>query len=260
MPNDKKPDKEIIEKIKKLLALAQSSNENEAQLAAQHAQSLMIKYNVDETKLNLGSTISKLFRSSTEKYLRVWEVSLLTTLARYNFCYAVSGPGDSLQRFVTDIDPDTMENEAPENAKCAVVFGREMNIVALGCMFNYLSGACERLSMQAIKDNRVEGRAEKRRYKNSYIVGFIHSLQTKLKDAATKGQADWLASGSNKNYLTVTDQSNKENKELANSLGLRSKLTGGPSVTNGSALESGMRDGQAVGLNKQFAPIMIGDK
>lgn len=42
----------IIEKIKKLLRLAKSSNEHEAALAAARAQELLAKYNLDETELS----------------------------------------------------------------------------------------------------------------------------------------------------------------------------------------------------------------
>lgn len=41
----------IIEKIKKLMRLAKSSNEHEAALAAARAQELLSKYNLDETEL-----------------------------------------------------------------------------------------------------------------------------------------------------------------------------------------------------------------
>lgn len=40
------PDEKVLDKIKKLLALANSSNEHEASLAAQRAQKLLLKYNL----------------------------------------------------------------------------------------------------------------------------------------------------------------------------------------------------------------------
>lgn len=42
----------IVDKIKKLLALANSSNENEAQLASTKAQELMMKYNLELSKID----------------------------------------------------------------------------------------------------------------------------------------------------------------------------------------------------------------
>lgn len=47
--NDKR--EQIIDKIKKLLRLAKSSNEHEAALAAARAQEMLSKYNLDETEL-----------------------------------------------------------------------------------------------------------------------------------------------------------------------------------------------------------------
>jgi len=45
-------DENIIKKVQKLLALATSDNENESQVAAQKAQELIAKYNIDQQLLN----------------------------------------------------------------------------------------------------------------------------------------------------------------------------------------------------------------
>ena len=51
---------ELIEKIKKLLALSDSSNPNEAAIALLRAQKLMEKYKIESAELNLGNDIGEI--------------------------------------------------------------------------------------------------------------------------------------------------------------------------------------------------------
>lgn len=54
----------IVEKIKKLLALASSPNENEAQLAMERAQSLMAEYCIQENQFFDRNSLNVTFRES----------------------------------------------------------------------------------------------------------------------------------------------------------------------------------------------------
>src|SRR5258708_6586748 len=54
MTNTMYSQEQIIEKIRGLLALAKSSNPNEAALAAQRATALMQKYNLDQAQVDLS--------------------------------------------------------------------------------------------------------------------------------------------------------------------------------------------------------------
>jgi ribosomal protein L17 len=57
--------KEVIKKVQKLLALAQSDNENEARLALQKAQELQAKYNIVFDQLDIEDESQKVIE---EKY------------------------------------------------------------------------------------------------------------------------------------------------------------------------------------------------
>jgi hypothetical protein len=57
---------DIIEKIQKLLALATSDNENEAQMAAKRAQELLLKYNLKLTDVELEEGEEKYTREFSE--------------------------------------------------------------------------------------------------------------------------------------------------------------------------------------------------
>ena len=68
--------KEVIKKVQKLLALAQSDNENEARLALQKAQELQAKYNIVFDQLDVEDESQKVIE---EKYdapdtesLQIW--------------------------------------------------------------------------------------------------------------------------------------------------------------------------------------------
>jgi len=82
----------ILQKIKKLLALAGNNpNEAEASLAAQKAQELMTKYNVEasQVSLNLSESTSDAYgRADVDRSLKlvVWKAQLLQAIARATFC------------------------------------------------------------------------------------------------------------------------------------------------------------------------------
>lgn len=86
---------DIISKIQKLLALSESSNENEAINAMAHARNLLEKYNIEENDV-LGrrknqndfiiSTMDYTARSNKLKY---WEARLLSVIAPAFFCVGV---------------------------------------------------------------------------------------------------------------------------------------------------------------------------
>ncbi len=67
--------KDIIERIQKLLALATSSNEHEAQIAASKAQELLVKYNL--TEATVESYEADYTREDGEVYRRVAKVEWL---------------------------------------------------------------------------------------------------------------------------------------------------------------------------------------
>lgn len=84
----------IKEKIKKLLALAASSNKNEAELAFAMAQKLMDEHRISEIELEIsGEKLpEKIIQDNVpllEGMIREWKLSLISVLAKFNNCKVV---------------------------------------------------------------------------------------------------------------------------------------------------------------------------
>lgn len=89
-------DEAILSKIKKLLALATSDNVNEAAVASEKAQTLLIAHNVSEEELNEFSLeknekVIQIRTPGKAKYNRVaWSIALANVVASANLCKLLS--------------------------------------------------------------------------------------------------------------------------------------------------------------------------
>lgn len=87
---------QVLNKIKKLLALTQSPNENEAAVAAAKAQELMMQYKismaevvkfgkVDDTPIQQESVLMDFAKTEGQ-----WQIYLINNVAQWNFCTAIT--------------------------------------------------------------------------------------------------------------------------------------------------------------------------
>lgn len=87
----------IVSKIKKLMALSKSSNENEAASAAAKAQELLLKYNIELSEIQDTTVETKLTKEFLELFGRnevTWKKHLAHGVANANLCKGVgSGNG-----------------------------------------------------------------------------------------------------------------------------------------------------------------------
>lgn len=88
--------KKALEKIKKCLRLAASSNPHEAAAAMRQARALMEKYQVGETDVLMADVQEVTARSNSKVNPTQWEANLAGTVARAYSCRIVfiAGPGN----------------------------------------------------------------------------------------------------------------------------------------------------------------------
>lgn len=83
----------IKTKIQKLLALASSPNEHEAQRAMEMANALLLKYNLDMSELPEAKDdreiVEETFELGTSAFQ--WKIQLAVAIARHNFCEVLLG-------------------------------------------------------------------------------------------------------------------------------------------------------------------------
>ncbi|WP_032913546.1 DUF2786 domain-containing protein [Leptospira santarosai] len=141
----------IIERVKKLIALSDSSNENEAKLAAQQAAMLIQKFNIEASELDRGAVIEFDLKTGRSR-ASYWQSLLLRGIAESNFCSILIAKEE-------------------ENSVVEVVYkiiGREVNVLATNLMYEYLCGVASLLSPKILPE------------KTTYLEGFAYGMAIRL--------------------------------------------------------------------------------
>ena len=156
------PRERVLERVARLLALAESPNEHEARAAAAAAQRLMLKYNLEAP------------RSGAE--------------LRYGHRHVgrVTGRTDAARRLLANILSEHYFVEAiwvpvwrAAEGKRGVVLelcGREENLELAEYVHSYLEGTAERLWADYRRTGRVRGNADRRTYLAGVLTGFAETL------------------------------------------------------------------------------------
>lgn len=79
----------LIEKVKKLMSLATSSNEHEASLAATKVHELYLKYNLEQADLGAKSEVTHLLISTGKKRLSLIEKKIIAMLVEFYFVQVI---------------------------------------------------------------------------------------------------------------------------------------------------------------------------
>lgn len=152
----------IIDTIRKLLELSNSPNENEANLAIQKAQKLMIEHSLSITDIERGFVVDVEYKFST-KNIKLWEKLLLNYISQLNWCMALFFD------------------------KGCRILGRESNCKVTVLMFDYLS--------KFLRDRFKAIKIVKDSDKKSYCVGFCVGLETQKKTWLVKEDNALVLSG-----------------------------------------------------------------
>lgn len=153
----------IIEKVRKLLALATSQNVNEAANAAAKANELIDEYRLSVDQLGASSSdaddplihdeAEPLFESDRSM---AWRKTLALKLSQHYGCY--------------------VWNKKSKRNIFYVVAGRQSDITVLRYMFAYLSSECMRLST-------AHSKGKGRNYAESYRLGFVAGVTSALAES-----------------------------------------------------------------------------
>lgn len=171
--------KDIIEKIKKLLALSESANQHEAELAAQKAQEMLAKHNltIDAIDFDASGTeaIDKelfIFRGTMKK----WRNELMQEVA-------VSVGCDVIYHFEKNV------------IKSASIYGLDQNVKTAVYIYMYLENTINRLRKEFIKRANKDHKDKygkpldlNQRYhlEKSYTLGIVSSVSLKLEEQKVK--------------------------------------------------------------------------
>jgi hypothetical protein len=149
-------DTTVLTKIKKLLALSTSSNPNEAALAASKAQELLMQHNLTMSQVEMHGE-SSYGQEFVQTGSRFWKRSLLTVIARNNFCEVIY--------------------EA--QIKSAALIGEKHNQEVVTYLYGYLVSQLEPMAMTAYRLSDTTMHAKT--WLDSFYMGAINAINARLK-------------------------------------------------------------------------------
>lgn len=230
------PDKSIMEKIQKLLSLANSDNENEAKMATARANELLIKYNLNLQQIEdhqndyMVQTIEDKNAGLTLKPHHNLIADLLMEFFFVKIMIQRSYVGESSGRWARRQKPRS------QYKKVIQLVGTEENCKIAGYIFSYLNTAYPHLWKEYF-DTHADAEA---RDKQSYYTGLTIGIKAMLDETKWK-------------VLNETGLVLKDDPKLKEFLKTKSTGTyGGESnaSVNAEVVKDGIEDGKNVKLRK----------
>ena len=133
-----------VARIRKLLSLSRdgAASENEQEIAAAHAQRLMIEHNVSVAQAEAAQDVSKIARRQKDTHvghaMYEWQRDLMAATATTCFVTVIS----------TSVQAAGSYSTGKHRIKSYDLVGREENVVGCRILFDYLRATTERLSRE----------------------------------------------------------------------------------------------------------------
>lgn len=137
----------LIEKVKKLMSLATSSNEHEASLAAAKVRELYLKYNLEQADLGQKSDMAHILISTGKKRLSLIEKKIISMLVEFYFVQVI---------VVHEFDAKNLEHY-----QALEVIGLKENTLMAEYVYHFLLRACKSYPGQSMKIGLLDGFAQK---------------------------------------------------------------------------------------------------
>lgn len=226
---------DIIVKIKKLLALADSKNENESQVALMKAQALLMKHklslkDVEGYEVNVINVI-KTATDFTFDYKSKWKGALATLIANNLGCYCYYKTYRKHRIVFLGKDEDV--------TICCIMYE-----YALDCINKNSNRIARKLNRQGLSGAGVLG---------DYALGFIDGLRTKFEEQK-EANKEW-------GLVLVKDEkvvAEYEKLKFSRSISTKHAFSG-----NSNAYYEGVEEGKKFSISDKVAgeseePIQIG--
>jgi hypothetical protein len=163
--------RKIIEKIRKLLALAESSNEHESALAVEKAGRLLKRHNIEQLYEDKQKNYVYAIINSKKKRIEEYQRRIIAVLTKFFYVKALCS---SLYDPLRDETHKTFE-----------IFGRKENVEIAEYCYHFLEQKLSSLWRQ----NRCKFIGNSRIEKNSYYLGLLQGLTEKLLEQDRVGNA-----------------------------------------------------------------------
>jgi len=212
----------IVEKIKKLLALANSNNEHEAALAASHAQRLLAEHNLAMADIEASNRPDKADKVETavSKTLPKWMRHLSAGVSSAFDCQAIHHPATGKMTFIG--------------------VGADVQIAAY--TFTYLDRTVRKLCSTYMKGHVSGTAADRHRelMRHSYYLGAVSTITIRLREQKVQTPVTTGALVLVKEGLI---------RQAMNEIGKVRTMRSRRSYINSDAYSKGQADGNQVGIN-----------
>lgn len=156
---------QIIKRIKKLLSLSQSHNENEAQLALVKAQELMIKHHIEENQISFDEP-PKIIHLTTEYYF-----------TNYKNFYLGDGINELSDLYLCKVVFVRSKHSSKQYIK---IIGNENDCRILQKVIGFIKSNVDGWTRQLKKDYLLDDNQMINNCKNDYGLGFCRGLKSLL--------------------------------------------------------------------------------
>ncbi|MFO0611824.1 MAG: DUF2786 domain-containing protein [Polyangiaceae bacterium] len=181
LPDESAPEEgqdRVLERVAKLLALAESSSEHEAQAAMNAAQRLMLKYNLDHVSAKTARRYAFRHLGTPTGRVAEWE-RFISMILRDHF-------------FVDPIWVSVYRPREGTRASVLEVCGTDANLEMAAYVYDFLSHAGERLWREHQRATRTRGNRDRR----AFIAGVMSGFYAKLnEERATQREAGLVWKG-----------------------------------------------------------------
>lgn len=202
----------VKRRIKKLLALSKSPNENEASLAMKMANELIAQYRLNESEFS--DYTSKVIKS-TKRFVE-WRAVLANAVEQLYATY----------------------HYKDENTGSFVFYGEELDVFMSTEMFSYLTKTVDRMAKNNIRKNA------KYKFRQSYRSGVANRLYDRIKELGS--QCSW------RNSEQLEQQKNDISLWVHNQTELVSNVSTKKTKANMTAWMKGEIDAEGIQLNRQM--------
>jgi len=155
-----------LDKIRKLMALAGSANEHEAEIAMRRAHDLMLRHNVEHVRTGVAASYEARQLGEPTKRASGVDLDIVGLLTEHFFVEAIRVP--------------VYMPATGEHADVFEVIGTHTNVEMAAHVFEFLRATAERLWQENRRDSRV---------KSGRVRGFRDKLTTEQK-ASTRDRAE----------------------------------------------------------------------
>jgi hypothetical protein len=153
----------ILERIRKLLSLAQSTSEHEALLAMNRVREIYARHNLERLSNRSKDEFVHWVISTGKKRFDAWELKVLSILIAFFFVRVLT-----LEQF---------EAQTGEKKQAFELIGTRENVLMAEYVYRFL---CQQIEQILAQNPKLRGRKLSRLEKNSYRLGILDGFAKKL--------------------------------------------------------------------------------